>query len=201
MRPSILREFGELKPRAIVIDDDQNAGRMTARQMENRGFDVIQLKNMQEFDEVWRPGLYDVIIADWDLSGAPTEHGDHVLENVRKRDWDVPFVLVSGRLDEANNRASVLARLLENGNARFVTRGYDGIRRTCDEAEELIERRDQALLKLVLSMRRAALDDVAVPTTNGQRRVRDVLAETVLKPETSKSYGRPIARALVEKKV
>lgn len=200
MRAAIVKEFGGQKPRAIVLDDNRQARTMTARRLKSRGFEVLQFASVPEFRAEWRPGTVDVIIADWDLSSVEADSGDHVLEEVRRQDWDVPFVLVSGKLEEDSNRATVLARLLASGGARFVKRGHDGIGKACGEAEDLIERRDLALLKVVLSMRQAALAGEMVPTTTGLKSVGDLLSEAVARPSISHDFERPVATALAQRR-
>lgn len=194
MRASIRKEFGDQRPRAIVLDDNARARRMTARRLRGRGFDTIESASMDEFRQVWRPGTADVIVADWQLSENPLELGDKLLGEVRKRDWDVPFVLVSGKLDEDAERAPVLEKLLESGGARFVRRGASGISEACDSAEDLIERRDLALLKVILSLRQGALSGATVKTTEGEQSVERLLEEVVAKPQSSHDAERPVAQ-------
>jgi DNA-binding response OmpR family regulator len=73
---------------------------MTARRLRGRGFEVLECASPKEFLHNWKPGTVDVIVADWELSADKGEFGDRVLERVREQDWDVPFVMVSGKLDE-----------------------------------------------------------------------------------------------------
>jgi CheY-like chemotaxis protein len=194
MRKAIAREFGDQKPRAFVLDDSARARIMTARHLRNRGFDVVECKSAGEFLAKWMPGTADVVVADWHLSA--TDRGQEVLEKIRRRDWDVPFVLVSGRLDEdADNRAEVLARLLGAGGARFVRRGENGIANACDQAEELLERRDLALLKVILSFRPAALAGKEILTSSGKRSVASMLEKIVTQPSTSHEAEYPITES------
>ncbi len=196
MRASIEKEFGPHRPRAIVLDDNARARKMTARRLRGRGFEAIECEGADDFLRKWRPGTADVIIADWQLSNDETKCGDRVLEQVRTRDWDVPFVLVSGKLEEDDTeRATVLAHLLESGSARFVRRGAVGIRQACDEAEDLIERRDLALLKVILSLREGALTGATIQTTSGEQSVEKLLEEVVIKPAASHDAERPIAQS------
>lgn len=195
MRKSILTEFGDQKPRAIVLDDNALARKMTARRLRARGFEVYPCSNSSEFHDVWSPGTIDVIISDWDLSHNEHEEGDKVLEEVRKRDWDVPFVLISGKLSEATDRAEVLERLLGSGSARFVQRGDNGIEEACEAAEDLIERRDLALLKVLLALRPAVLQGGAVQTSSGKVKTQTMLDKLVSKPAKSHDAERPIASA------
>jgi hypothetical protein len=148
---------------------------------------------VDEFNATWKPGTVDVIIADWQLSHDARQLGDRVLEDVRKRDWDVPFVLVSGKLHEDGDRVGVLGRLLDSGGARFVTRGNEGIARACEDAEDLIERRDLALLKTVLSLREGALSGAMIHTTSGEESAADFLESIVSKPKASHDAERAVA--------
>jgi len=195
--PSRFREFGDVKPRAIVLDDHPGALKMTALRLRRHGFNVVTVTTVEEFLDKWHPGIFDAIIADWALGD---ESGDSVLAQVRERDWDVPFVLISGKLAEDDKRAAVLRRLLESGGARFVARGNDGIEQACRDVESLVERRDLALLKVVLSLRKAAVADLSIPTSNGTRPVRTMLAELLKSPGSSHDASRPIAQA-VQKKI
>jgi CheY-like chemotaxis protein len=178
-----------------VLDDNARARKMTARRLRSRGFEVVECKDAAEFMRDWKPGTVDVIVADWQLSDNDDELGDKILSRVRQRDWDVPFVLVSGKLDQGAERAPVLEALLQSGGARFVKRGTNGIRVACDDAEDLIERRDLALLKVILSLRAGALSGATIQTTSGARSVGDILEEIVSKPQASHDAERPIAQA------
>jgi CheY-like chemotaxis protein len=195
MRRSIKKEFGAQKPRAIVLDDNAQARRMTARRLSSAGFQVAEYSSVDQFQSEWLPGTVDVIVSDWDLSHDKEQHGDSVLLFVRARDWDVPFVLVSGKLEAAGTRADVLTTLLGSGGARFVKRGADGIKQACEAAEELIERRDLALMKLVLALRPLALRNESISTSTGRLSARESLAELVSKPSHSHDASRPIATA------
>jgi len=154
---------------------------------------VEECATVEQFEESWKPGMVDVIVADWQLAQDDSQHGDRVLADVRARDWDVPFVLVSGKLGEDLRRARVLQVLLEEGSARFVKRGDNGIRRVCEDAEDLIERRDLTLLKVILSLRKAAEAGSAIQTSTGPQLVSKRLASLVLKPKASHDAVRPIA--------
>ena len=200
MRGSIKKEFGSRRPRAIVLDDRKASRKMIARHLKSRGFDVAECASVPAFLQLWMPGTADVIVADWQLSSKPMENGDRVLEQVRERDWDVPFVLVSGKLVEDTDRARVLARLLESGGARFVRRGSSGIRKIGDESEDLMERRDLALVKMILALRESALNGDSIPTTSGGQSAAQLLEDIVSRPAASHDAGRPVAQAISRKR-
>ena len=196
MKKSILKEFGDRKPRAIVLDDHAGARQITGRLMRKKGFETIECSNATEFLNAWKPGTVDVVIADWHLSNDPKEYGDKLLAAVRKRDWDVPFVLISGQLGEDQQRAKILQHLLNSGGAAFIQRGNDGIAKACERAEELIERRDLALLKIILSMRAGAIEGAQIRTSSGDQSVAKLLESIVSNPRASHDAGRPIAKRL-----
>jgi hypothetical protein len=162
-----------------VLDDSANARKMTIRRLRSRGFETLDC----------------VIIADWELSHDADKHGDKVLEAVRKRDWDVPFGLVSGKLEQDTERAGILEKLLESGSARFVKRGHGAIAEACESAEDLIERRDLALLKVILNLREGALRGVKIKTTTGEEAVSKLLESVVSRPKASHDAGRPVAKS------
>jgi CheY-like chemotaxis protein len=195
MRKAIKKEFGTFRPRALVLDDNAAFRRMAGHSLRRRGFDVVQCASAGEFRKVWKPGTVDVVIADWDLSHDMSERGDKVLESVRKKDWDVPFVLVSGKLGESEERAPILQQLLKSGGTRFVPRGDRGIQRACESAEDLMERRDLSLLKLVLPLRAAALAKKTFPTSTGPQSAQRLLSSIVARPKSSHDAERPIAIA------
>ena len=108
---------------------------------------------------------------------------------------DVPFVLISGRLKEADPRAGVLERVLQSGGAGFVTRGEKGIERACDLAEDLIERRDLSLLKMILALREGATAGKSISTSSGTVQVRKILSDLVASPKESHNALRPVSTA------
>lgn len=195
MKDSVAKEFGGARPRVIVLDDDDNARRMAAIKLERRGFAVTSCESKPAFEGVWKPGMFDLIVADWQLAQSPLEHGDKVLMWVRERDWDVPFILISGRLEDDHQKAPILSVLLNNGSARFVTRGDEGFFNTvCDQGEELLERRDMTLLKVLLALRPAADEGVSISTSSGEMSALDHIAGLVSLPKAAHDALRPISR-------
>lgn len=199
MTSSRMREFKDVGPRAIVLDDSDKARAATAEVLTSAEFEVCECEDTAEFFTKWAPGMFDVVVADWDL--AATDKGDQVLQKVRERDWDVPFVLISGRLEEDHERSGVLSNLLESGSARFVERGDGdgGFEKARDAAFELIEKRDLALLRVILRFRTGALENRSVATSSGDVHVGDLLAEIVRDPKSSDDSDGPIASRIAEK--
>lgn len=193
MKESIAAEFKGREPRAIVLDDNARSRVSIARELRNNGFCVKDCETVSEFMDLWAPGMFDLIVADWQLSERTAEHGDKVLEEVRRRDWDVPFVLISGKLDEHENLSKVLQVLLDQGQARFIMRGDDGFEKITEEASELLERRDSTLLKVILALRDAADQGKTFKTTTGQQKVIDQLADLVASPISSHDTIRPLS--------
>jgi CheY-like chemotaxis protein len=188
VKQEIATEFGGVAPCAIVLDDHSNSRRATAIKLAARGFQVTECETAEEFRDAWAPGMVDLIVADWQLSDR--DHGDDVLAQVRVMDWDVPFVLVSGKLDEDDRRVKVLEVLLEHGGARFVARGLDGVDKVCDEGEALIERRDVTLLKIILGLRQGAKEGATIQSSSGPITMKEQLARLVAAPaEVHKVVG------------
>lgn len=188
--------FGDQRPVALVVDDSPRARKQTGRRLEAAGFRVTETASLDAFVAAWRPGLVDVVIADWELSD--TEHGDQVLSDIRRRDWEVPFVLISGKLVDDSRRASVLANLLENGRARFVRRGDSGIEQAVHAAIDLQLRRDITLLRLILVYRAAAAAEATVASSRGQVPVQELLADLVSTPTESSAAERPLVKSFAD---
>lgn len=194
MKDSIELDFKGRPPRAIVLDDSYRSRISIARTLSHSGFVVQDCETVAQFFDTWAPGMFDLIVADWQLSERPSDHGDKVLERVRAIDWDVPFVLISGKLDEHQNLSSVLQVLLNQGQARFVVRGGDDIfEKIRDEALQLMGRRDSTLLNVILALRDAADEGVSFKTTTGQQTVKKQLADLVASPVSSHDSLRPLS--------
>jgi len=193
MKDSIELDFKGRQPRAIVLDDNDRSRISIARELKHSGFIVQDCETVAQFFDIWAPGMFDLIVADWQLSERPSDHGDKVLERVRAIDWDVPFVLISGKLDEHHNLSSVLQVLLDQGQARFVVRGDDVFGKIREEALQLMERRDSTLLKVILALRDAADEGASFRTTTGQQAVKKQLADLVASPVSSHDSLRPLS--------
>jgi CheY-like chemotaxis protein len=201
MRKAIEKDFRGATPRAVVLDDNANARKTLSRRLKKHGFDVQNFSTAEEFEGQWQPGTVDVIVADWHLDSDPHKQGDSVLMRVRAKDWNVPFVLISGQLGDSSERAEVLEKLLHEGNAAFVQRGHDGIAEAVKCAEDLVEKRDLSLLKVILSIRPAALQGLRIMTSSGELSAAEFLASLVSKPNVSKDASRPLANASAKRVV
>lgn len=191
------KAFAQDRPRALLLDDDEGSRAVLGRTFSQGGFEAVLCDSVERFEELWSPGMFDVIVADWDL--AKYKYGDEVLISVRERDWDVPFVLISGRLDEDCRKSKVLLQLLSSSGSRFVERGDDGFEKVFKAAIELIERRDLVLLKLILKFRKEVTDGASVETSTGPLMVKTLLEEVVRNADMSYDTEEPIANRIAEK--
>ena len=191
MSKVILKEFGKTKPRAIVLDDEDRVRLTMASELQSEGFEVIECADLAKFETEWAPGMFDLIVADWDLSQLV--HGDEVLRAIRERDWDVPFILVSGRLNEDDKKSEVFGSMLSQGSCDFVERGDDAIARICEKAFQLLEKRDLALLRLILRFRSGAIRDLKIQSSSGPVGGKEILAELVRDPASSHDGEGPLA--------
>jgi DNA-binding NtrC family response regulator len=155
----------------LLVDDDALTRSQLSRRLEREGFKVRSCPSFDEALAIFRAGQMDAVIADWDLEHDTRKRGDALFEEIRKRDWEVPLVLVSGKLDEANQKATTLDHLLDCGAVQFVERGesYDPIVKAL---WELLARRDVALSGLLRKIRRMK---ATVATTSGRIGSEEVL--------------------------
>jgi len=114
-----------------------------------------------------------------------------MLESVRKRRLGRSIRPRIWRLEEDTDRAKVLQHLLKSGGATFVQRGEGGIKKACDSAEDLIERRDLALLKTNSRLRPGAISDATIKTSEGDQPVAELLESIVSNPKASHEAERP----------
>lgn len=99
--------------------------------------EVLHVKSREEFEAALERGHFDVILADYAL---PNYDGFAALRAAQQRREFVPFILLSGTLDEEHAVQS-----LKNGAADYIlkqrlTRLVPAIRRALTEAEERMKR-------------------------------------------------------------
>jgi len=140
MRASIKKEFGDSRPRAIVLDDSASARSMTARRLRKRGFEVVECSNVADFQDVWKPGSLTSLL--------PT--GIYLMTN---RSMGIVYWKMFARATGTCRLCLCLESWIRvpqgpryykiscKAAGRGCRRGDNGIKRACDDAEDLIERR------------------------------------------------------------
>lgn len=87
--------------RVLLIENDPLDAELAMRELTRAGFSLSAnlIQTREELEERFRPGAYDIVLADYNLPGW---NGMDALAYLQERGEDVPFVLVSGALgDEA----------------------------------------------------------------------------------------------------
>ena len=81
------------KPSILIVDDEDNIRAALARWFSIRGFEVEQATDGADAIEKFGAGNFDVITMDLEM---PRMGGLDALREIRKRDKDIPVVIVTG---------------------------------------------------------------------------------------------------------
>lgn len=98
--------------RVLVADDDPILLRTYARTLTAAGYEVLRANDGAEAAQVLRTESVDVIVSDLDMPGL---NGIQLLHEVRKRDLDVPVIIVTG-----GPSLSTAVKALEAGALRYL---------------------------------------------------------------------------------
>lgn len=160
----------------LLVEDDPATRKKLERRLKKSGFDVKPTASYAEAFAAFKAGFFDVVIADWDLDPDSKKKGDALFQALRKRDWEVPLILVSGKLTEEWKRARTLQEVISLGPARFVEAG-EGYEPILEAVRELLARRDLLIRNIVDRLRRAQAHGDVVETTAGSRTPEQILAD------------------------
>lgn len=83
----------EVMPKVLTIDDEPLVRESLVAFLEDAGFDVVQASNGQEGLDVFKAELPDVVLCDLHM---PVLDGLGVLQELKKINSDIPFIVVSG---------------------------------------------------------------------------------------------------------
>jgi len=104
--------------RALILEDRAADARLMVRHLEEEGFDV-RWERVAEGDAFVRAlddgGPWDLILTDYEL---PAYSAEDALTELEARELDVPFILVTGTIDD-----DVAADLVRKGAQDFVLKG------------------------------------------------------------------------------
>ena len=126
--------------RILSLEDDPNDAELVQETLESDGIpcDLTRVDNEEDFIRYLEQAVFDLILADYTL---PSFDGLSALKIARQRCPDVPFIFVSGTLDE-----EVAIEALKIGATDYVfktrlLRIVPSVQRALREAEERLERR------------------------------------------------------------
>ncbi len=79
--------------RILVVDDEESLIRVIVRVLNGAGYDVATATDGVKATELMAEGTFDAVVSDIDM---PRMNGIQLLQTVRRRDLDVPVVLMTG---------------------------------------------------------------------------------------------------------
>src|SRR5277367_3623382 len=129
--------------RAIIVEDSADDADLLARELVKGGYQLIsqRVDTAAGVLAALADGEWDLVVSDHSMPGFT---GLQALEIVRSRKADVPFIFVSGTMDE-NTAAAALSR----GAQDYLMKGH--LQRFLPavdrEMREAAERRDRRLLE------------------------------------------------------
>jgi EAL domain-containing protein (putative c-di-GMP-specific phosphodiesterase class I) len=107
-----------LRPRVLVVDDDEVLARSYARTLSAAGYEVeIRLDGEAAIEAVRLGVALDVVLSDIDM---PRLGGLALLERVRSHDLDIPVILITGSPSLETAVAAV-----QHGALRYLTKPVD----------------------------------------------------------------------------
>ncbi len=128
--------------RVLIVEDSPADAEVFLHVLNNHGYDVRAdiVSSPEEFVHRLSKGIYDVILSDYNLSDW---NGLEVLEQLEKLQQDIPFILVTGTLDDAT-----AAKMIDQGADDYILKDRLGrlplaVRRVLRE-KRLFEERKRA---------------------------------------------------------
>jgi len=157
---------GATRPRLLVVEDNDRARSQLSRRFEREGFEVIPAEGFGEALSAFKAGFIDAVVADWNLEQSLSKSGEALFEAIRSRDWEVPLVLISGRLNDETTRVETFEKLLQMGSVRYVEKGesYDEM---VSAVLDLLRRRDTIIKEMLRRLRDDDQSGRRVATTAG----------------------------------
>ena len=99
-----LAKWSRLKKKMIIVDDDLGISGLLSQYFSNKGLIVKTAENGARAVEIIERFAPDLILSDIEM---PNLDGLELLEEVRKRNSDQPFIMMTGFDDRANARAEL----------------------------------------------------------------------------------------------
>jgi CheY-like chemotaxis protein len=139
--------------RVLLVEDSIADAELSLQALRQHGYNVSAdvVRNAEDFTERLSKATYDVILSDYAL---PAWNGLDALDQLNKLAQDIPFILVTGALDDAT-----VAKIIDLGADDYVLK--DGLnrlplavrrvlreKRLLDERKRATEERERLIRKL-----------------------------------------------------
>lgn len=119
-----------MKPRLLIVDDEQGVSELLALYFEHGGFEVATAQSEPAARFLLRQHPFDLVIVDWNLAG--TGDGLDLLNHIQVMHPGLPAIIYTGADDSENLLAQALADKAEavirkNGPLAALGREVDRI--------------------------------------------------------------------------
>lgn len=177
--------------RVLIVEDSEDDAELILRELRSGDYEprYLRVQTAKDMDEALSKRKWDIIISDYSM---PNFNGLSALELLKRKELDLPFIIVSGAIGEdvavAAMKAGAHDYIMKNNLSRLVP----VIQRELREAEErrkrklaeeerkrMMEKLKKAMVEIIHAM--ALLVETRDPYTAGhQRRVAE-LASNIAK--------------------
>jgi len=104
--------------KVLVADDSGTMRAIIVRSLNSLGVsDVVQAEDGTRAVELFQPGVFDLVLTDWNMPGKT---GLEVIQEIRKVDTNVPVIMITTESDKAR-----VMQAIQSGVSDFVVKPFD----------------------------------------------------------------------------
>jgi two-component system, chemotaxis family, chemotaxis protein CheY len=104
--------------KVLVADDSGTMRAIIVRSLNSLGVsDVVQAEDGTKAVELFQPGVFDLVLTDWNMPGKT---GLEVIQEIRKLDKNVPVIMITTESDKAR-----VVQAIQAGVTDFVVKPFD----------------------------------------------------------------------------
>ena len=103
--------------KVLLVEDDESVRQVYCRLLTREGFSVIPAASGIEATEIFEREAIDLVVSDIGMAGMS---GVDLLKTLRRKDLDVPVILMTG-----NPHVESASRAVELGALRYLTKPVD----------------------------------------------------------------------------